>query len=92
MEGLGRALKIFSRIGNAKPVSYKTVAPVETLYVEKSTSPIRPVCVAAILRNVVFTKESYESFIYLQEKLHQNVCRYVYFLTETLIYMYGTYG
>jgi phenylalanyl-tRNA synthetase beta chain len=72
-EGLGRALKIFT--GSLSPVAYKTSQAVETLFVEKSTAQIRPICVAAVLRNVHFTEESYESFIYLQEKLHQNVCR-----------------
>lgn len=31
--------------------------------------------VAAILRNIKFTPENYESFIELQDKLHQNLCR-----------------
>lgn len=30
---------------------------------------------AAILRNVTFNKDSYNSFIDLQDKLHQNICR-----------------
>uniref|UniRef100_A0A3P9MK56 Phenylalanine--tRNA ligase beta subunit B1 domain-containing protein n=1 Tax=Oryzias latipes TaxID=8090 RepID=A0A3P9MK56_ORYLA len=34
-----------------------------------------PHAVAAVLRNITFTKERYDSFIELQEKLHQNVCR-----------------
>lgn len=36
---------------------------------------IRPYVVGAILRDVKFTQESYESFIDLQDKLHQNICR-----------------
>lgn len=31
--------------------------------------------VAAVLRNVSFDKDSYNSFIELQDKLHQNICR-----------------
>lgn len=31
--------------------------------------------VAAILRNVNFTQQNYDSFIDLQDKLHQNLCR-----------------
>lgn len=31
--------------------------------------------VSAILRNVSLNKERYESFIDLQDKLHQNICR-----------------
>ena len=36
---------------------------------------VRPFVVAAILRNITFTKDVYNSFIDLQDKLHQNVCR-----------------
>lgn len=39
------------------------------------TQQIRPYFASAILRNVKFTQRSYESFIDLQEKLHQNICR-----------------
>ena len=31
--------------------------------------------VAAVLRNIKFNPESYNSFIKLQDKLHQNLCR-----------------
>lgn len=37
---------------------------------------VRPYCVAAVLRGVTFTPESYKSFIDLQDKLHQNLCRH----------------
>lgn len=39
------------------------------------TSRIRPFVSGAILRNVKFTKERYDSFIALQDKLHQNLAR-----------------
>uniref|UniRef100_A0A8C1XPA5 Phenylalanine--tRNA ligase beta subunit n=1 Tax=Cyprinus carpio TaxID=7962 RepID=A0A8C1XPA5_CYPCA len=39
------------------------------------TASVRPHAVAAVLRNITFTQERYESFIELQEKLHQNICR-----------------
>ena len=39
------------------------------------TGLIRPFVVAAVLRGVQFSKASYDSFIDLQDKLHQNVCR-----------------
>lgn len=31
--------------------------------------------VCAVLRDVTLTKDSYNSFIDLQDKLHQNICR-----------------
>lgn len=40
-----------------------------------STAQIRPHAVAAVLRNIKFTQDSYTSFIDLQDKLHQNICR-----------------
>ena len=39
------------------------------------TTKIRPLFAGAILRNVKFTPRSYASFIDLQDKLHQNICR-----------------
>ncbi len=39
------------------------------------TQRIRPIVVGAVLRNIKFTPDSYNSFIKLQEKLHQNLCR-----------------
>ena len=45
------------------------------MHVQPSTAQIRPFVVAAVLRNVTFTADSYNSFIDLQDKLHQNICR-----------------
>src|SRR5262245_743558 len=39
------------------------------------TQKIRPFVVAAILRNIHFTELAYASFIDLQDKLHNNICR-----------------
>jgi len=47
----------------------------QTLVIDEATRCIRPHCVAAVLRNVTFTKERYDSFIDLQDKLHQNIAR-----------------
>ncbi|KAL9103439.1 MAG: hypothetical protein Q9163_001502 [Psora crenata] len=40
-----------------------------------STARIRPYVSGAILRNIKFTQERYDSFIALQDKLHQNLAR-----------------
>jgi phenylalanyl-tRNA synthetase beta chain len=45
------------------------------MYVDKSVNQIRPYVVCAVLRGVNFDKKRYKSFIDLQDKLHQNVCR-----------------
>lgn len=36
---------------------------------------VRPFVVCAVLRDVTFTAANYNSFIDLQDKLHQNICR-----------------
>lgn len=43
--------------------------------VEPSVASVRPFVVCAILRGVKFDNKKYKSFIDLQEKLHQNICR-----------------
>ncbi|KAJ1422721.1 hypothetical protein B484DRAFT_398953 [Ochromonadaceae sp. CCMP2298] len=76
MEGFTRAIRIF--LGLEKSPTYRTVGtPQEslTMHVEPATSQIRPFVVCAVLRGVTFDKKVYKSFIDLQEKLHQNVCR-----------------
>jgi phenylalanyl-tRNA synthetase beta subunit len=39
------------------------------------TKQIRELCSGVILRGITFTKERYESFIALQDKLHSNLAR-----------------
>ncbi|VAH17527.1 unnamed protein product [Triticum turgidum subsp. durum] len=41
----------------------------------QKTSQIRPYVVCAVLRGVTFDEVRYNSFIDLQDKLHQNICR-----------------
>lgn len=45
------------------------------MFVDSSTNQIRPYVVCAVLRGITFDKRRYKSFIDLQEKLHQNICR-----------------
>lgn len=47
----------------------------QIVYVEPPTSVIRPFVACAILRNITFDAVRYKSFIDLQDKLHQNICR-----------------
>ena len=58
---------------------YKALAPPsgqqQKLSIDASTSVVRPHCLLAVLRNVKFTKARYDSFIDLQDKLHQNLAR-----------------
>jgi phenylalanyl-tRNA synthetase beta chain len=76
LEGFARALRVFLNI-ETLPV-FRRLDPAggrHKMIVEPSTAAVRPYVVCAILRGVKFDKKRYKSFIDLQEKLHQNVCR-----------------
>jgi phenylalanyl-tRNA synthetase beta chain len=76
LEGLVRNLLVFQ--GKMKIPQYRATKNAkhgQKLVIDKSTASIRPHCVAAVLRNIKFTKERYDSFIDLQDKLHQNIAR-----------------
>lgn len=77
LEGLVLGLKIF--LGQISPPVFKALKPAKGSVIQMKvlpdTSIIRPYIVAAVLRDIYFTKESYDSFIDLQDKLHQNICR-----------------
>ncbi|XP_067307391.1 phenylalanine--tRNA ligase beta subunit [Pseudorasbora parva] len=78
LEGLVRGLQVFKERMDAP--RYKRVSPAnggepQRLVITEETASVRPHAVAAVLRNITFTQERYDSFIELQEKLHQNVCR-----------------
>ncbi|XP_043657229.1 phenylalanine--tRNA ligase beta subunit [Drosophila teissieri] len=75
LEGLVTGLLVFQ--GKLKPPKFQFVEPAkrQMLKIDPSTAQIRPYAVAAVLRNVTFTQASYNSFIDLQDKLHQNICR-----------------
>ncbi len=47
----------------------------ERLVIKPETALVRPFAVAAILRGITFDPVRYQSFIDLQDKLHQNLCR-----------------
>lgn len=57
--------------------AYKTTSPTSTIRmtVAKETKQIRPYVVCAVLRGVTLNQARYASFIDLQDKLHNNICR-----------------
>ncbi|XP_031429936.1 phenylalanine--tRNA ligase beta subunit [Clupea harengus] len=77
LEGLVRGLQVFKQ--RIEAPRYRCVkasgGEAQKLIITKETAAVRPHAVAAVLRNITFTQERYDSFIELQEKLHQNVCR-----------------
>lgn len=76
-EGIALMLNIF-REKTPLP-NYTLVAPksgkIQTITVHPDTLKVRPYVSGSILRNVKFTQEAYDSFISLQDKLHQNLAR-----------------
>jgi len=75
VEGLSRALLVY--LEKQKTPEYKLVKPDNLIKMEvlENTSTVRPFAVGAVLRNISFNKKNYNSFIELQDKLHQNLCR-----------------
>ncbi|XP_065890797.1 phenylalanine--tRNA ligase beta subunit-like [Dysidea avara] len=76
LEGLSRGLQVFLKKINAP--HYKSLKPhgsLERFIIKPETAQVRPYAIAAILRNITFDKVSYNSFIDLQDKLHQNLGR-----------------
>jgi phenylalanyl-tRNA synthetase beta chain len=75
IEGIARSLRIFKGLQPAP--SYRLVEPKKrlTMNVKPSTIEIRPFVVCAVLRGMKFDDKIYKSFIDLQDKLHQNICR-----------------
>eukprot|EP01103_Thecamoeba_quadrilineata_P002379 TRINITY_DN12343_c0_g1_i1.p1 TRINITY_DN12343_c0_g1~~TRINITY_DN12343_c0_g1_i1.p1 ORF type:complete len:602 (+),score=106.77 TRINITY_DN12343_c0_g1_i1:28-1806(+) len=75
IEGLITALNIFK--GKIKPPVYKAYPPKRELRIKAApeVASIRPFVVGAVLRNISFNKDNYDSFIKLQDKLHQGIGR-----------------
>ena len=72
VESIAIALKVY--LGGEHP-NYQIIKPQLTMNVDSSVDSVRPIVVCAVLRNITFCKESYESFIDYQDKLHHNLCR-----------------
>ncbi|KAK4686942.1 phenylalanyl-tRNA synthetase beta chain, partial [Tremellales sp. Uapishka_1] len=76
LEGLARALRIFLQMEQPPTFTISQPAVLQEVFVESSTSPLRPYFASAVLRLArPMSQLEYESFIDLQDKLHQNLCR-----------------
>ncbi|ORY24670.1 putative phenylalanyl-tRNA synthetase beta chain [Naematelia encephala] len=76
LEGLARALRVFLQKQVAPAYTLSVPAQLQEVYVESSTAPLRPYFASCILRLArPMNQLEYESFIDLQDKLHQNLCR-----------------
>ncbi|MCJ1329603.1 phenylalanine--tRNA ligase subunit beta [Thelotrema lepadinum] len=76
-EGIALMLNIF--LGRKSLPKYRLVPPpngeLQSIIVHEDTTKIRPYISGAILRNIKFDQARYNSFISLQDKLHQNLAR-----------------
>eukprot|EP00850_Spirogloea_muscicola_P021335 SM000245S08174 [mRNA] locus=s245:26566:32992:+ [translate_table: standard] len=75
LEGLARALRIFLSTESTPEFRLAAGPPPLQMTVLPETALIRPFIVCAALRGVSFDQTSYDSFIELQDRLHQNICR-----------------
>jgi phenylalanyl-tRNA synthetase beta chain len=75
-EGMSLALKVF--LGTMPAPKYRVInqsSPAFKMVVDKSVKNVRDFVVCAVLKNITFTPESYNSFIDFQEKLHSGLAR-----------------
>lgn len=70
LEGISQALRSYLGLAPIPKLSAKN--PKMQVIVKPETKAIRPFVVCAILRNIKFDVQSYNSFIDLQDKLHRN--------------------
>jgi len=75
LEGIATALRCYLNKGKLPEYKISKPAKMEKITVKAETKNVRQYVVSAILRNIKFDAQSYNSFIDLQDKLHQNICR-----------------
>ncbi|KAI3736793.1 hypothetical protein L2E82_26780 [Cichorium intybus] len=77
LEGLVQSLRIFLGVDSVPNYTVADISKQSMLkmHVKPKTSEIRPFVVCAVLRGITFNEARYNSFIDLQDKLHQNICR-----------------
>ncbi|KAG6425171.1 hypothetical protein SASPL_115597 [Salvia splendens] len=77
LEGLSQSLRIFAGLDSIPTYTVANISKESMLkmHVKPETSQIRPYVVCAVLRGVTFDEARYNSFIDLQDRLHQNICR-----------------
>ncbi|KAF2200737.1 phenylalanyl-tRNA synthetase beta chain [Delitschia confertaspora ATCC 74209] len=76
-EGIAMNLRVF--LEKQKLPKWTLSAPaggeLQTLTIKEETTRIRPLCSGVVLKGIEFTQARYDSFIALQDKLHQNLAR-----------------
>ncbi|XP_078439200.1 tRNA synthetase beta subunit family protein [Wolffia australiana] len=77
LEGIARSLRIFTGAEETPKYRLSNILPESmlTMHVKPETKLIRPYVVCAVLRGLKFDQARYNSFIDIQDKLHENICR-----------------
>ena len=75
LEGLVRALLVFQGKLSAPVYQISQPGQLQQLIIDPSVLQVRPHVIGAVLRGVSFNQARYNSFIDLQDKLHQNLAR-----------------
>mmetsp|Transcript_28727 Transcript_28727/g.45047 ORF Transcript_28727/g.45047 Transcript_28727/m.45047 type:complete len:618 (+) Transcript_28727:338-2191(+) len=77
LEGMALALNVFR--GKIPQPNFRSIKPPAgqelVMKVAPETAQIRPFVVGCVLRGIKFDSTRYNSFIELQDKLHENICR-----------------
>lgn len=72
-EGMAIALRVF--LGTMPLPKYKLLPAQHSMIVKNSVKGVRDYVICAVLRNITFTPEAYNSFIDFQDKLHSGLAR-----------------
>ena len=76
IEGIAKAFRVYLGIEPLPRFTVKNSSEnLMEIIVKPETQAVRPCVVACVLRDITFDLASYNSFIDLQDKLHQNICR-----------------
>jgi len=78
LEGIAASFRTYLGLDTLPRYQVKNSVPESELWeikVKAETAAVRPVVVGCVLRDITFDIKGYNSFIDLQDKLHQNICR-----------------
>lgn len=76
VEGIASAFRVYLGLDTLPRFTVKNSSPnLQEIIVKPETAAVRACVVGCVLRDIRFDLASYNSFIDLQDKLHQNICR-----------------
>lgn len=76
LEGIAASIRSYLGLDTLPRCEIKNKSKqLQQIIVKPETQAVRPFVVACVLRDIKFDIKTYNSFIDLQDKLHQNICR-----------------